>query len=105
MTDEENESLKNPLQHGGLTDQVVALSPPAGLNQEEWNLVKAYHWHLWSDEQGNQEDNDRFLAAAFQEHPSIEDPSDAAQPQQLSQYTAKPSTRDAITSSHGGHEP
>ena len=31
----ENESLKNLLQHGRLTDQVVALGPTAGFNQEQ----------------------------------------------------------------------
>ena len=76
-------------------------SLPAGLTQEQWNLVRAYHWYIWSLDSIEQEDKVKLLtqAVVFQEHcevedsseenPSKEDPSDAAQ---LYQLTGEPQT-------------
>ena len=55
-------SFKNPLQHGGLTDETGA---PAGLTQEQWNLATAYMFYYWSH---STENKVKFLSEAVVFH-------------------------------------
>ena len=69
-------SLKNPLQHGGLTDETGApAGPPAGLTQEQWNLATAYIFHYWSH---STENKVKFPAEAvvFHKHREEQKPPD-----------------------------
>ena len=82
-------SFKNPLQHGGLTDETGA---PAGLTQEQWNLATAYMFHYWSH---STENKVKFLAEAVVFHKHREEQKPPEEGKEFTSYSSKEDLSDA----------